>query len=247
VLFVSDHAVIDGWDLPNVRVRHATPESWPGLTLDGDVVVPLSARWTRERDWSLSRTLPIAAEAIGAAHVVPVHDRPDAIGTWRAKGNRWHRPDMPVDGPGDELSELPDPHGCGLVFQRQLPVSGTIMTIGRFGAGLAAFGLFRIFEERFFRDVILQAVESIADAPLAARSIAAATALGVDGFCTMNWVMTDDGIRLTSARPIPRAVFGTFRRGGIDLLAPSSGTSMLPAGLRLNAQPHYASYQALEA
>ena len=121
------------------------------------------------------------------------------------------------------------------------------MTIGRFGRDGAALGVFRVFEERFFRDVILQAAETISDAQLVERSAAIASALHLDGFCTMNWVLTDAGARLTSLRPVPRAVFVTFRRGGIDPLATAIGIAVLPPGLRLNAQPHYASYQPLPA
>ena|SRR6185295_12381145 len=246
VLFLSDQPVIDGWDLANVRVRYSTPHTWRTLVDARDVTVPLSARWLSDQDWSLSRSLPIAARTIGAEHVVTPHPRPDDNGIWVAKGNRWRRPDMPVEGPGGEIADLDDPHGCGLVFQRQLSVTGTVMTIGRFGPDGASFGLFRVFEERFFRDVILQAAETIADRQLVERSLAVTSALGVDGFCTLNWVLADGGARLTSIRPIPRAAFVTFRRGGIDLCAPAAGTTMLESGLRLNAQPHYASYTRLE-
>ena len=247
VVFVSDQPIIDGWDLPNVHFQHATPTTWRRTTGQGDEVVPLSARWIPDEDWSLSRTLTVAAEAIGAEHVAPVHARPDAAGAWQAKGDRWHRPDTPVEGPGNELVDLADPHGCGLVFQRQLRGSGTVMTIGRFSGRSAAIGIFRVFEERFFRDVILQAAETIADPRLVERSLAVTAALGLEGFCTLNWVVTEDRTLLTSLRPIPRAAFVTFRRGGIDVFAPSSGSSLLAPGLRLNAQPYYASYRTLEA
>jgi hypothetical protein len=246
VLLVSDQSVLDGWDLANVRFLHATPQTWRSSVTEGDVVVPLSARWLPDQDWCLTRTLPIAAQAIGPEHVLPV-GRLGTNGNWQVKGDRWHRPDAPIDGPAGELVDVTDPHGCGLVYQPQLRVSGTVMTIGRFDAERAAFGLFRVFEERFFRDVILQAAESIADSELADRSLAVIAALALDGFCTLNWVLTDEGPRLTSLRLAPRAVFGTLRRGGIDLLAPSSGTSILAPGLRLNAQPHYASYRRLDA
>ena len=247
ILFISDQPVLDGWDFTHVHFARASPHTWRALVGDGDAVVPMSARWMVADDWSLTRTLSIAAAAIGVEHVERVHDRPDATGMWQAKGNRWHRPDTPVDGPGGELAELTDPHGCGVVFQQQLRTAGTVMTIGRFGRDGAALGVFRVFEERFFRDVILQAAETISDAQLVERSAAIASALHLDGFCTMNWVLTDAGARLTSLRPVPRAVFVTFRRGGIDPLAASSGTTVLPAGLRLNAQPHYASYRPLPA
>jgi hypothetical protein len=246
VLFLSDQSVLDGWDLANVRFLHATPATWPGISTDGDLVVPLSARWLPDQDWRLTRTLPIAAQAIGSDHVIQVGPL-GTSGKWQVKGDRWHRPDTPIDGPASELGDVTDPHGCGVVYQPQLGVSGTVMAIGRFRAGSAALGLFRVFEERFFRDVILQAAETIADVDLANRSLAVLEALGLDGFFTLNWVLTGEGPRLTSVRPAPRAVFVTFRRGGIDPLALSSGTSILPPGLRLNAQPHYASYRRLDA
>jgi hypothetical protein len=248
VLCISDQPVLDGWDLRNTRFRHATPDGWHAAVEKDDVVVPLCARWLPAADWALARTLPRAAATIGDDLVVPVREQPGDQGAWQVKGNRWHRPDAPLAGPLADLAAVPDPHGCGLVFQPWLETEGTVMAIGhRAAAGGVVLGLFRVHEERFFRAVVLQAAETIADQRLAELSLAVLAALDHAGHFTLNWLLTRAGPRLSSVRPAPRAAFGAFRRGGLDALEPPDGVSMLRAGLRLIAQPHYSSYRRLEA
>jgi hypothetical protein len=247
ILLVSDETVLDGWDLAHVRFQAATPVGWPALVSRDDLVVPLCSRWLPAENWSLSRTLRIAAETIGADRVLPVARQVSSAGIWQAKGDRWHRPDMPVYGPASEIRDTGDLHGCGLVFQERVDISATILTMGRFGPDGASLGVFRVFEERFFRQVILQAAESTDDPEIVERSIHLASRFAHDGFLTFNWVVTGGRRCLTSIRPAPRAAFGLFRRGGIDLLEAPAGTTVLRAGLRLVAQPHYSSYKRLEA
>lgn len=247
VLFVSDQAVLDGWDIGTVRFAHSTPAGWGRLVAPGDIVVPLCARWLHGEDWSLSRCMPRAAEAVGADLVLPVQPAPDAVGEWQLKGDRWHRPDAPASGPAGDLAEVVDTGGCGLVYQRRIACAGTVMAIGRADGSGSSLGLFRVVDERHFRIAIFQAAETIADERLAERSLAVIAGLGHAGWFTLTWLLTGEGPRLASMRPTPRAAFGAFRRGGIDLLSPPRGRSVLRAGIRLVAQPHYASYRRLEA
>ena len=247
ILFVSDQAVLDGWDIPNVKFRHGTADGWQRLVANEDTIVPLCPRWLAQEEWSLTNVLPRVAGALGAAYVLPVHDQPASHGHWMVKGNRWHRPDTPMAGPAGDLVEVTDTHGCGLVYQARAQADGTVMAIGRRTDSAVALGLFRIYDERFFRITILQAAESVADKSLVALSLAALAALDHRGFFTLNWLLTHDGPWLTSFRPVPRAAFGAFARGGIDLLALPPGVSELRPELRFVAQPHYASYTKLEA
>lgn len=247
ILFISDQPVLDGWDIPNVRYLHSTPNDWRRLVANDDTIVLLCPRWQPKEEWSLAQVLPPAARALGTDLVLPVQDRPGPQGNWQVKGNRWHRPDAPMAGPAGDLVEVMDTHGCELVYQPLVRAVGTVMAIGRRMEGAVALGLFRVFDERFFRIAILQAAESIADKRIAGLSLEVLETLGYSGFFTLNWLLTRDGPRLTSFRPVPRAAFGAFRRGGIDVLAPPGGIAELPADLRFVAQPHYLSYSRLEA
>ncbi len=246
-LLVSDQDVLDGWDIPNVKFRRATPDSWQRLVDAGDTLVPLCARWLPKEDWSQSAILPRAAAALGEERVVPVQNKPGSDGHWMVKGDRWHRPDSPMSGPAADLVEVTDPHGYGLVYQPRLSIDATVMVIGRRTRDGVVLGLFRVYDERFFRITILQAAESIVDESLSEPSLALLDALGHVGYFTLNWLLTRDGPRLSSFRPVPRAAFGAFARGGLDPLSPPRGVSQLRAGLRFVAQPHYASYTRLEA
>jgi hypothetical protein len=246
VLCISDEAVLDGWDLRNARFRLAQPDAWRDVVAPGDRIVPLSPRWLPDADWSLTHVLPRAAAAIGKEMVLPVVEHASDKGEWQVKGDRWSKPDAPLAGRKDDLAEISDAHGCGLVYQPRVRTRGTVMALGHRRATAVALGLLHIHEERFFRTVVLQAAETIFDTRLAELSLAVLAALRHSGYFTLNWLLTDAGPRLSSIRPAPRAAFGVFRRGGIDLVEPPEGISTLRAGLRLVAQPHYSSYRRLE-
>lgn len=236
-LFVSDARVIDGWDLPNVRMAAAPPAAGAAET------VPLSARWRENpAETALSACLPrIEAALPGVPLPVaadPANDRRSIV-----KGDRWHRPDAPLIGTAPELSDLSDPHGCGLVYQELIPAQGWAMAIGRrLPGGAVRMGLFRVLNERFFRIDVLQAAESIEAPDLAALSRRVLSALGFEGWFTLNWVLGEKGPRLSSFRPVAKAAFACCRRGGIDLLDAGGSDACLRPGLRVIAQPHYAAF-----
>jgi hypothetical protein len=246
VLMISDQPVVDGWDLPNARFHHARVEHWAHEVDTSWEVVPLCSRWLAGDQWALSRTLPHAAKTLGDEHVLPLHSRPDSGGNWQLKGDRWHRPDAPMGGPAGDLSGVVDAHGCGLGYQPRVKAEASFLAIGRRQGSAVVMGVFRVFEERFFRAVVLQAAESICEPRIAEMTSAVLFALGHDGFFALNWVASGQRPLLTSIRPAPRAAFGTFLRGGIDLLAPPQASSLLRSGLKLVAQPHYSSYRRLE-
>jgi hypothetical protein len=244
-VFVSDCAVIDSWDLPNVRMLHGEPQQAASFAAQGNVI-PLSARWRPDPEATgLSRLFPLLEERLPGA-VLPLVARPGDTGQTIAKGNLWHRPDHPPSGSARQLADLEDPHGCGLVYQKMIATEGTVMAIGRrAGSGAVALGLFRVLVERFFRIDLIQATESVAIPDLVRRSREVLAALSWDGWFTMNWVLGQAGPRLSSFRPVPKSVFRCFREAGIDLLARRLEDALLPEGLRMVAQPHYAEFQWL--
>jgi hypothetical protein len=241
-LFVSDGRVLDGWDLPNVRMAAASPPFEAPLA--EAAFVPLSARWLADpAATALSACLP-KVEAALPGIPLPVAPLPLSGGRSIVKGDRWHRPDAPLVGTRQELANLADPHGCGLVYQELIATEGTVMALGRRTVdGTTRMGLFRVLKERFFRVDVLQAAESIEMQDLRELSHAVLSVIAFEGWFTLNWLLTARGPRLSSFRPVPKAAFGCFRRGGIDLLQPAEGDVCLAAGLRLIAMPHYARFE----
>jgi hypothetical protein len=246
VTFVSDHDVVDGWNLPNVQMLYATPLERAKFSLPGVNVVPLCPRWVDP-----NTSLPLSrlferVECDFPGRMVPVFSRPGGQGKWAVKGDHRHRPDAPLAGTARELDDIADVHGCGLVYQPFCNVSATILAVGHRGAA-TQLGCVQVFDERFFWDNILQAGETVDTPDVVAASLEILDALEHRGFFTFNWLRTDSGLRLSSLRPVPRAVFRMFRKSGIDLLDSASATRIVPAGLYMIAAPTYVSYQRLSA
>jgi hypothetical protein len=242
-VFATDCPVVDGWDLPNVRIVHSKA-AWAAEERDASRVVPLSAQWLpRPAAAALSCLFPAIARSVPEAVIAllprPVRDAPSI-----AKGDLWHRPDHPVSGSPVELTDLVDPHGCGLVYQPLLSARATVMAIGRRNsAGNVAMGLFHVLAERFFRIDVIQAAETVAMPELVELSTAVLATVNLKGWFTLNWVLTKSGPRLSSLRPVPRAVFGCFRRSGVDLLGAFDKDVILPPGLRMIGTPTYTEFQ----
>jgi hypothetical protein len=244
VIFASDCDIIDGSDLANVSLLRATPSDAKKLAASADHAVPLCPRWLSE-DHSLSRTFDRLERSL-PGRCLPVHKQLASYGQWIVKGDRWNRPDAPLSGDAGQLADVTDPQGQGLVFQPFRKVHATIMAIGRRGrAGGVHIGIVQVFQERFFRDAILQAGETI-DAPQLLRaSLDALDALDHCGYFTLNWVQSDKGLWLSSFRPVPRAIFQSFLRGGVDVLASASALKVVPPGMRFIAAPTYMSYKRI--
>jgi hypothetical protein len=246
VIFASDCDILDGSDLANVRMVHTAPSGAVELTASADHVVPLCPRWLPE-DHSLSRTFDRLERSL-PVRCLPVRQQLASHGEWIVKGNRWNRPDGPLSGNARQLGELTDVHDCGVVFQPFRKVHATMMAIGRRTHTRAVhIGIIRVFQERFFRDAILQAGETIDESEVLHASLEVLDALDHHGYFTLNWVQTDEGFRLTSLRPTPRAVFQSFLRGGVDILAPASAVKVVPPGVRFIAAPTYVSYERISA
>jgi len=246
VIFASDRDILDGSDLANVRMVHATPADATKLAAAADHVVPLCPRWLCG-DHTLSRVFDRLERAL-PDRCLPVRAHRPSSGQWIVKGDRWNRPDVPLSGDARQLADVTDPHGCGLVFQPYSKTTATIMSIGRRErAGAVHIGTVEVFQERFQRDVVLQAGETI-DAPeVLGASLEVLDALDHRGFFTLNWLQTDEGLRLSSLRPIPRAVFLSFLRGGVDILRVASTVKVVASGVRFIAAPTYVSYKRLSA
>lgn len=254
--FVSDEAVVDGWDLGNVEFlageawrqdRDARTGRGPGGDDADPRTIALCPRWVpNPRHHALSAVLP-ALSAEFPEVLVPA-ERPDPAWAARiAKGDRWHKPDAPeiLGGDGGDHAPAAGFEG-GIVYQRFVEPRRRIAVIGRrAGPGGTAYGVFEVLEERFFREAIIQAAETVDEPAVADRSLQVLDALDYRGWFTLNWIETETDRHIVSFRPVPRAVFGAFRRGGIDLLAEPDGTLGCPEGLRLIGRPDYASYTEL--
>lgn len=242
--FATDQTIIDGWDLPNVSIERARPGRDLGAAFDR--VVALCPRWL-EPDAVERASLPHAIATLARAmpdKVLPVQAKPGDDGEWIVKGARWHRPDTPMTGDADVLDGVMDRHGCGLVYQRHLPdVDATLLVVGyRAAAGRVAVGVVRVLGEVAEREPFLTAGETT-DAPaILEASLTALDVLDHHGFFSLNWVMSDDRPVLTSFRPVGRAIFTTFRRAGLDLLATPMTRCVAPAGFRFVGMPSYASF-----
>ncbi len=245
--FLSDQAIVDGWDLPNVEIRFSEPGP-DSATATAQEAVTLCPRWlgaeALER-WSISSVFQ-RLEANGFRHLLPVRSEAGAKGVWQVKGDRFHRPDAPEWGEARALSDIGDPHGCGLVFQPRLQVTAHHQVVGRRTARGTALGVMWVHAERFFRDDVIQAAQTVRNPFIEEGSLSALEVLGYEGFFTFNWIDTPQGALLSSFRPVPRAGLRTLREHGADLLLDPAGTAIAGAGGCFVAQPHYASYTRLE-
>jgi hypothetical protein len=244
VVFVSDCDILDGADLANVRMVRATPADAAELTRDAERVVLLCPRWLPNAH-ALSSVLD---RLRGTGRCLGFSGELPDSGRWVVKGDRWHRPDAPLSGEARELTHIADDHGCGLIFQPFCQSMGTVMAIGRRGrAGACLIGLVEVLQERFFRNDILQAGETIDDPETLAASLQVLDMLDHRGYFTLNWLRTKEGLKLSSLRPVPRAVFRSFLRADLDLLGEVSELKRAQPGVRFSAYPTYVSYQRLSA
>jgi hypothetical protein len=221
-------------------MMHATPADVVEVTKAAEHVVPLCPRWLPDADalTEVFDRLGTMTELLGLRRQLP------ASGRWIVKGARWHRPDAPVSGDSRELTYVTDAHGCGLVFQPFFHAQGTVMAVGRRErAGACLIGIVEVLQERFFRDDILQAGETIDDPEVLAESLHVLDVLDHRGYFTLNWLRTDQGLKLSSLRGVPRAVFRSFLHAGLDLLPEVSAIRVATPGVRFNAYPTYVSYQ----
>jgi hypothetical protein len=249
--FVSDQPVIDGWDLPNARFQAASPDrfEWSGPAM---AVCP---RWVRPgRGDAGNRLGSFGLQAVLSAlavefrdWVMPVVPVPGRSGRWIAKGDAWHRPDFAVSGSASDLAQLDDLYGCGVVFQPLVASARTVLAVGRsYGDSSLAAGVFEVHGEAQCREAMLLAAETVHEPELLERVAAICRFLGHRGFFSMNWIVSEGRLLLTSMRPVPRAVFGALLDGGIDLLAARvSGRSVARPGVKLVARQHYSEYQRL--
>ena len=95
--------------------------------------------------------------------------------------------------------------------------------------------------------MILQAGETVDEPEVLRASLEVLDALDHRGFFTLNWLRIDEGLRLSSLRPVPRAVFRSFLQGGIDLLGVAATTKVVAPKVRFIADPTYVSYERLSA
>jgi hypothetical protein len=239
--FVSDAAVVDGHDLANVTIVRAAPGGTDPRA--GDIC--LCPRWSRP-GFALSEIMPILGCALPGL-LVPVSRATPTAGRWIAKGDGRHRPDAPVSGDAAALARLAAFDG-GTVFQPLHAARGSFLATGRRdGKGLLALAVVRLHAERFFRDDVVQAAETVDWPEVAEASARALDALDDRGMFSMNWIDAGGEAKLTSFRPVPRAVAGLLRRSGLSLLDRPERLIVAAAGLRSIGRVNYSSYSAVDA
>ena len=245
-VFISERDVIDGWDLGNVEIRKDNTERFQFDAAVRHIV--LSPVWLRcvgdnANRFALSSVIAKLAKTF-SNWVLPVSNYPLQEG-WVLKGDLFHRPDAILDGEGGSRAESSDPYGCCNVYQRQLRITATILSMGyRTDSDRCAVGVVRVHSEAFAREDFLIAGESIEEQQVESRTRLVLDALDYTGYFSVNWVIdADKHIWMTSFRPVPRALFQLFRAGGIDLLAEPPGRTTLKAGLRFIVDYHYESYR----
>ncbi len=245
--FVSDQPVLDGWDLPNVTFTYGTPGN---VQLEpGEQAIALCPRWLPAGEQKpLSQILPIIAETFSYEVVLPVSATPFPGQPCIVKGDRWHRPDGTIIGTDLDPADIGDPYGCGAIYQPLWKADMNILVVGRVQNCTIRKAVFRIHAESCARDDILASGETIDDPDIRGDSNWVLTALDYEGLFTMNWLRRGTEYRLTSFRPVPRAVFGTLRKPYFDLLGPApDGDRIALAGHKFVVDLTYTSYRRLVA
>ena len=162
-VFISERDVIDGWDLGNVEIRKDNIERFQFDAAVRHIV--LSPAWLRcvgdnANRFALSSIIAKLAKTF-SNWVLPVSNYPLQEG-WVLKGDLFHRPDAILEGEGGSRTESSDPYGCCNVYQRQLRITATILSMGyRMDSDRCAVGVVRVHSEAFAREDFLIAGESI--------------------------------------------------------------------------------------
>jgi len=252
-VFVTDHPVVDGWDLPNASFRFARPDDYRAA----DNAVVLCPRWASTAPAVISNRLGTCALTVVFAAlaarfpdwVLPVAEKPGGDGRWIVKGDTWHRPDFTITGTAADLANFDDPYGCGVAYQPFCRADRALLPVGRrFPSGRIVLGVFEILGEAQCREAMLVAAESLSDPGLVDRVVAIVDHLDHRGFFSMNWIAQGDRLLLTSMRPIPRAVLQALRHGGADvLIEPVTPLVVTRPAIKLVARQHYAQYRRLAA
>ena len=247
-VFLTDQPVVDGWDLPNVEVRQASPRAFHP---DQRECIVLCPRWVHPKLSEPRNTRGAFRIAVALQNlrdrfgdiVAPLSPNPFEGVSNIAKGDAFHRPDGTLVFPTKPAEAIDDPHQAGILFQPVLPRAKTVFAVGRrTGSGLK-LGLILVHSETCARDEWITAGETISDERIADLTGQMLSFMDHYGFFTFNWIVAPDGSRtLTSFRPIPRAVFGTLKKAGIDLLA-ASRDAIAKAGVKFVVDITYTPYR----
>jgi len=254
-LFVTDSPVVDGWDLDNVRFKYSTPDTFSTVQdLQGAVLVACP-RWAKAGGVSIRNKLGSFSltrifrqlETDFPNSVLPITANPEGNGPWIVKGDLWHRPDFTVSGTAAEVTQTADPYGCSSAFQSMIDAKQTMLAVGtRFANGRTAIGVIGVHHEAQCREAMLLAGETVAEPDVIDLSMAMIASLDHYGPFSFNWLRTSGSLLLSSFRPVPRAVFQTFQRAGIDMLQePPQTVAVARPGVKFIARQHYSHYESL--
>jgi hypothetical protein len=256
-VFYTDWPVIDGWDLPNVRITRIEHGDTARLVREhGAALIPLCPSWisdalgtpcSRTGAFSLRGSMAALRTRFGDSTVLPLTKAPGSGGLWIVKGNKRHKPDALTIGSAADVLASEDAHGCELVFQPYLEGARTYIATGvRAGDSGIDIALFRVYSEVFCREPVIAAAETVTHGALAGLCCDMLDHMDHRGWFAMNWLELDGTFRLSSLRPVPCATFGAMRRAGLDsLLRAPQGRREAAPGVRMIADNHYSSYTPL--
>jgi hypothetical protein len=248
VLFkgLTDHSVIDGWDLNNLQFHAMSPMNfnWPD---QNDDIWPLCPRWlvanTKVKNLALQEVFDRLKLSF-SSYILNYSSEP-LKGGWILKGNYWHLPDGPFTG-NDQNGDFNFVTNQKF-FQEYLGSYPTKMTIGfRKDSSTVGLGVFDIYRESLGADDLLVAGKTIFDPKILNTSIEMLDFLDHKGFFTFTWIQKNKQYFLSSFRPVPRAVFQTLKLAGVDFFAlKENEISLAKAGVSFVVDIHYSSYKRL--
>ncbi|MEW6470017.1 MAG: hypothetical protein AB1458_13900 [Bacteroidota bacterium] len=253
-LFVTDQAIVDGWDIPNVRIAFSKIndiEKLPGRYRGK--YVSLSSRWTAlsvdskpaavrcslfDNLEKIYKHMPELALRIGRD-----------LATYRSspvilKGDLWHKPDAPEIISEEYSPDMKDEYGCGFFYQEFVPGPDNFVSVGYVEKERVRFGIVQVHRESIAREDHIVAAETVNDERLSDLTLRAIAHLGYQGFFTLNWVKVPGRVALTSFRPEPKALFGLLKKAGCDLLGDAGAMAVKP-GVKMIGNIHYSSYHEL--
>ena len=255
-LFLSDQKVVDGWDLPNVTIKHSTANGLEATCANySGTYISLSTKSTSksiapgfisEKQSCFDKLNHVYKAFPDISLVLTKNFSEIPSKTFLVKGDFWHKPDaqQTVKAGNDEVPK--DVYGCGYFYQELVDVEEKYISTGRAEQGNLHLGLFKLHRESIAREEYVLAAETISDEQLLSLTKSILNYLKHEGFFTLTWICSKGRLFLTSIRPEPKALILTLKKAGIDLVDLKPGIEEIAnAGFKMIGGINYSSYQPL--
>ena len=253
-MFVTDQAVVDGWDLANVHIRHICLGKLNTLS-ETAAYLSLSTRYTSV---SWSERLQVTSESNFQVLSRVYRLFPEislcitkdfsrfAATLFVVKGDLWHKPDGLQTVKAGHDAVPADIFNCGLFYQEFVPGAQRLIPTGSARNGKLQHAVVRIYRESIAREEHILAAETIADERISELTTLISKELGYEGLFTFGWVRSGERLFLTSVRPTPAPLAALLKQAGVDLLDPEKSVADAAApGFKMIGNIHYTSYQPL--